>query len=322
LAFSSVHWRAVSVFLGGWRSPAALIAATIIALCPASSAAEKSTPPKPAGTYVLVARALQGCFFDTVRLSGYLVPRQEMRIPFEAEGYRITEVNVAEGDNVTTGQQLAKLVRLTADQASAAQSATAGPITLKSPVAGTVIKMSAAIGSITSPRAEPLFRIAVDGQIDLEGELPGIQLSKLKTGEPAGVEVAGAPEMSGRVRRAMVEINPATQLGRVRISLDQSAGLRLGAFAKASIDATRRCGVSVPRSAVAYGTGGTSVQVVQDGSVEARNVRVGLTSDKDAEILEGVKAGDLLVAYAGTSLRDGERVTPIFADEFGQTSSR
>ncbi|MBV9065037.1 MAG: efflux RND transporter periplasmic adaptor subunit [Methylobacteriaceae bacterium] len=321
MAFSSVHWRAVSVFLRRWRLPAALIAAAIIALFHAS-AAEKNAAPKPAGTYVLVARALQGCFFDTVRLSGYLVPRQEMQIPFEAEGYRITEVNVAEGDSVPTGQQLARLVRLTGEQASAAQSASAGPITLKSPVAGTVIKMSAAIGSITSPRAEPLFRIAVDGQIELEAELPGIQLYKLKAGEPAGVEVAGAAEMLGHVRRAMVEINPTTQLGRVRISLDQSASLRLGAFAKASIDATRRCGVSVPRSAIAYRTSGASVQVVQEGTVEARNVRVGLTSDKDAEILEGVKAGDLLVAYAGTSLGEGERVTPIFADEFGQTSSR
>jgi hypothetical protein len=78
----------------------------------------------------------------------------------------------------------------------------------------------------------------------------------------------------------------------------------------------------VPRSAVAYGTGGTSLQVVQDRLVQSRNVRVGLTSDKDAEILEGAKEGDLVIAYAGTSLRDGEKVTTIFADEFGSTSLR
>jgi multidrug efflux pump subunit AcrA (membrane-fusion protein) len=302
-------------------SLALLGAGTIISLSQAL-AADKTAPPNAAGAYVMVARAVQGCFFDTVRLSGYLVPRQEMQIPFEAEGYRITEVNVGEGDKVTAGQQVAKLVRLSGEQPPAAQFSNAQPIILKSPVAGTVIKVSAAIGSIASPRAEPLFRIAVDGQIELEAEVPGTQLSKLKPGEPARVEVAGAAEMSGRVRRAMIEINPATQLGRVRISLEESASLRFGAFAKASIDATRRCGVSVPRSAVAYGTGGTRLQAVQDGTVASRNVRVGLTSDKDAEILDGVKEGDLLVAYAGTSLRDGEKVTPIFADEFGQTSSR
>jgi multidrug efflux pump subunit AcrA (membrane-fusion protein) len=296
-------------------------AAPIVSLSQAL-AADKTAPPNAAGTYVMVARAVQGCFFDTVRLSGYLVPRQEMQIPFEAEGYRITGVSVEEGDRVTSGQQLAKLTRLTGDQTPNAQPPNPQPIIVKSPVAGTVIKVSAAIGSIASPRAEPLFRIAVNGQIELESDVPGTQLSKLKPGEPARVEVVGASEISGSVRRAMVEINPATQLGRVRISVDQSPNLRFGAFAKADIDATRRCGVSVPRSAVAYGTGGTSLQVVQDRIVESRNVRVGLTSDKDVEILDGVKEGDLVVAYAGTSLRDGEKVTTIFADEFGQTTSR
>jgi multidrug efflux pump subunit AcrA (membrane-fusion protein) len=288
----------------------------------AASAADKTAPANAAGTYVIVARAVQGCFFDTVRVGGYLVPRQEMQIPFEAEGYRITEVSVREGDKVTSGQQLAKLARLAGDQAPSPQSANTQPIIVKSPVAGMVTKVSAAVGSIASPRGEPLFRIAVDGEIELEADVPGIQLAKLKPDEPARVEVGMAPEIAGRVRRAMVEINPATQLGRVRISVDQSTGLRFGAFAKASIDATRRCGVSVPRSAVAYGTAGTSLQVVQDRIVESRNVRVGLTSDKDAEIMDGVKEGDLVVAHAGTSLRDGEKVTTIFADEFGQTSLR
>ncbi len=295
-----------------------------VAAAPAATLAADKTAPPNAATYVIVARAVQGCFFDTVRVSGYLVPRQEMQIPFEAEGYRITEVSAGEGDKITAGQQLAKLVRLTGDQAQQGGQQNLGsqPITLRSPVAGTVLKASAAIGSIASPRGEPLFRIAVDGQIELEADVPGTQLSKLKPDEPARVDIGNAAEIAGRVRRTMVEINPATQLGRVRIFIDQSAGLRFGAFAKASIDATRRCGVSVPRSAVAYGTGGTSLQLVQDRIVESRNVRVGLTSDKDAEILEGVKEGDLVVAHAGTSLRDGEKVTTIFADEFGQTSLR
>jgi multidrug efflux pump subunit AcrA (membrane-fusion protein) len=297
------------------------LSATAIAISgSAASAADKTAPANATGTYVIVSRAVQGCFFDTVRVSGYLVPRQEMQIPFEADGYRISEVSAGEGDKVTAGQQLAKLVQLPGMQQQQQQSANTQPVIIRSPVAGIITRSSAAVGSIASPRGEPLFRIAVNEQIELEAEVPGMQLSKLKPDEPARVEVGTAPEIAGRIRRPMVEINPATQLGRVRIAVDQVPGLRFGAFAKASIDATRRCGVSVPRSAVAYGTAGTSLQVVRDKVVESRNVRVGLTSDKDAEILEGVKEGDLVVAHAGTSLRDGEKVTTIFADEFGQTS--
>jgi HlyD family secretion protein len=286
------------------------------------ASADSTAPRNAAGTNVIVARAVQGCFSDTVRAGGYLVARQEMLVPFEAEGYRITEVSGAEGDKVTSGQQLVKLVRLTGDQTPPGVRSTNGVVIVRSPVAGTIIKVSAVIGSIASPRAEPLFRIAVDGQVELEAEVPGTQLAKLKPDVPARVELGTAPEIAGRVRRAMVEVNPATQLGRVRISLDQSAGLRVGAFANARIDATRRCGVSVPRSALAYGSGGMSLQVVQDGIVKSLNVDVGLTSDKDAEILNGVQEGDLVVAHAGTALRDGDKVTTIFADEFGQATLR
>jgi multidrug efflux pump subunit AcrA (membrane-fusion protein) len=305
----------VPIFLALWAPAIAISGSSALA-------ADKTAPANAAGTYVIVSRAVQGCFFDRVRVSGYLVPRQEMLIPFEADGYRITEVFAGEGDKISSGQQLAKLVQLPGvqQQQQQQQSANTQPVIIRSPVAGIITRSSAAVGSIASPRGEPLFRIAVDGQVELEAEVPGTQLSKLKPDEPARVEVGTAPEIAGRIRRPMVEINPATQLGRVRITLDQAPGLRFGAFAKASIDATRRCGVSVPRSAVAYGTAGTSLQVVRDKIVESRNVRVGLTSDKDAEVLEGVREGDLVVAHAGTSLRDGEKVTTIFADEFGQTS--
>src|SRR5438270_4243690 len=181
----------------------------------AAFAADRSAPANVAGTFVIVSRAVQGCFFDTVRVSGYLVPRHEMQIPFEAEGYRITEVSAAEGDTVASGQQLAKLVQVSGAQQP---SANTQPVIIRSPVAGLVTKVSAAVGLVASPRAEPLFRIAVDGTIELEAEVPGTQLSKLKPEESARVEVGTAPEIAGRVRRAMIELNPATQLGRVRIA--------------------------------------------------------------------------------------------------------
>ncbi|GAC1556043.1 MAG: efflux RND transporter periplasmic adaptor subunit [Beijerinckiaceae bacterium] len=305
-----------------------LLATVALAGNTAAFAADPGSPSNSAGTYVLVARAVQSCLSDTVRFTGYLVPRRELQIPFEADGYRITDVSAREGDSVTPGQQLAKLVRI-GDQPQAARAAprsqaqgTSQPAIVRAPVAGIITKVAAPVGSIASPRAEPLFRIAVDGQIELEAEVPGPRLSKLKPDTPARVEVGAPHEIAGRVRRTMVEINSATQLGRVRISLDQSDALRLGTFARASIDATQRCGVSVPRSAVAYGTTGASLQVVHDRMVESRSVRVGLASQKDVEVLEGVAEGDLVVAHAGTSLRDGETVTAIFADEFGQASVR
>ena len=48
---------------------------------------------------------------------------------------------------------------------------------------------------------------------------------------------------------------------------------------------------------------------------EGRKVRVGLVSDTNSEILDGLDVGETVVADAGTSLHDGDRVKIMFADE-------
>ena len=68
------------------------------------------------------------------------------------------------------------------------------------------------------------------------------------------------------------QIDRTTQLGRVRISLTNNPSLKVGMFARASIDAKRSCGVAVPRTAIDHLT----VQVVRGNTIETRKVRVGL----------------------------------------------
>ena len=62
------------------------------------------------------------------------------------------------------------------------------------------------------------------------------------------------------------------------------------------------------------------MQVVRDRTVETRRVVVGLLSDDSAEIREGVKEGDIVVANAGTSLHDGDKVRPMLAGDFEPTA--
>jgi HlyD family secretion protein len=119
------------------------------------------------------------------------------------------------------------------------------------------------------------------------------------------------------VRLAPGAIDMKTQLGHARVSLERDPQLRLGTFARATIEANRSRGISVPRSAVLYRTEGPSVQVVRGNVIETRLVRVGYHSDNDTEIREGLSEGDLVVANAGSSLRDGDKVKPVEADSTG-----
>jgi len=269
--------------------------------------AEPSSQPVP---QVAVVRATNGCFSSSIRVTGFLVPREEAVVTLDAPGMRVTEILASEGDRVTAGQTLARLTRDGPDTGGAAKTAT-----LKAPAAGVITRSTAVVGATASPLTpEPLFRIAVDNEIELEAEVPSIHVPALTSGQTARVEIGAPRELSGRVRLAPARIDQRTQLGRARIALERDPLIRLGIFARATIDAQRSCGISVPRSAVRYRTEGTSVQVVRNDAIETRLVQVGLHSDTDTEIRDGLREGDMVVANAGGSLRDGDKVKPLTAD--------
>jgi len=326
------HPRALAVAVAA----ATAVLATAVLVAPSRSADEKS------GAVVIVAKATKACFSASVQVTGTLVARREGLVTLDMDGYRISEIMVKEGDQVSSGQNLVRLTRQEgapgapgggapggggpppgappgAGGAAAAPPAPPTNLNLKAPAAGRITRATAVIGATANPRADPLFRIAIDGEIELEAEVPSIHVPKLASGQTARIEIEDGRELSGSVRLVPAEINPMSQLGRVRISVERDPSLRLGSFARATIDASRSCGVSVPKSAVLYKTEGTSVQVVRGKVVETRRVRVGFHSDLNVEIRDGVNEGDLIVANAGTSLRDGDQVQPKQAEEmFGE----
>jgi len=288
----------------------------VLTAAPAVFAPAIAASGEQPGVIVIVAKATHACFSDRVRVAGFLAPQQVALANVDSEGFKITEVLVNEGDMVTSGQTLARLAR------QAQGGAPAATTVVKAPAGGLVIGKMPMTGAMASIQAEPLFRIVVDGKIDLEVEVPSLHLPKLRPGATARVAIDGGPEINGRVRTVSTQIDPRGQMGKVRLSLDNDPSLRLGMFAHATIDASRSCGTSVPRSAVVGRGERTTVQVVRDGKVETRHVSLGLLSDTDVEIREGIRDGEIVVANAGTSLRDGDVVKTIFADETEQAQAR
>jgi multidrug efflux pump subunit AcrA (membrane-fusion protein) len=279
----------------------------------------------------VVATALNECFASAVRFTGLVVPRAEAIVNLNIDGYQISEIRAGEGESVSAGQVLVKLTRLSngasagnQSQNGAANSQQTATISLTSPVAGLVSKSTAKVGAVAVPMPlpppmgpEPLFRIIVDNLLEVEADVPSVDLPKVKSGELARVRLDNGQDAAAQVRTVLPEIDSRTQLGKVRLTLDSDPTIRAGTFARGTIDARHSCGVSIPRAAVLYETQGTTVQVVQDNIVETRHVRLGLMSDAGIEVLDGVKQGELVIANAGASLHDGDQVKPVFADEVG-----
>jgi len=183
---------------------------------------------------------------------------------------------------------------------------------LRAPVAGRISRRIARQGAVVAGARDPLFRIIRDDAVELEADVPELLLAKLRQGQPARIEAAGGPR-TGTVRLVSPEVSRTTRLGRVRVAIEGQGGLVIGSFARAAVEVARHEGVLAPLSAVLFQSGGAVVQVVRDGVVETRRVQVGLRSGTQAEITEGLAAGDSVVAVSGTFIRGGDRVTPVSA---------
>jgi len=259
---------------------------------------------------VPVTKATNACFSDQVRGVGLFVARREAVVMADQEGARVASVLVREGDMVVADQELVRL-----NAAPHMPGRPPGPPAsnvLKAPAAGLVTEVRTAVGAPTSPQAGPMFRIAINNELELEAMVPAVHMYKINPGVTVRISGEAVPDLVGKVRRVAPEIDRATQIGRVRISFTSKAAVKAGMFARVTIDARRSCGVSVLRSALDRQT---TLQVVKDNVVETRKVRVGLISEDSAEILEGLEVGEIVVTDAGSSLRDGDRINTIFADD-------
>ncbi|THD60359.1 MAG: HlyD family efflux transporter periplasmic adaptor subunit [Bradyrhizobium sp.] len=273
----------------------------------------------PGNALVVVTKSTNACFSDLVRVTGFVVPRREAVVGVDQEGSKVSDLLVREGDTVTDNQELARLTPPPAQPGAPAGGARSAPTSLRAPAAGLVIQVNTIVGAPASPQAGPMFRISVNNEVELDAEVPAFHMMKLNPGAIVRISRDNAPDLVGRVRLVSPQIDRATQLGHVRISLTNNPSLKVGMFARANINAKQSCnGVAVPRTAIDHLT----VQVVKGNTIETRKVRVGLVSDTSTEILEGLDVGEVVVADAGSSLHDGDQIKTIFAEDLDRTRGR
>lgn len=361
--------------------------------------ATKSSEPDLLAAAVTVVRAVPAEFAEQVSITGSLVPREEILVGPEVEGLRVVEVMADEGDRVTKGQVLARLVTdmldaqlaqndaalakataaiaqarssITSAEAkvvearnafdrgkplrqsgyisesvqdtreSAAKVADAALVSAKdalavseadrqqvqaqrreldwkrgrtdvaAPEAGVISRRVARVGGFVAGVGDPMFRIVARNEIELEAEVLDTQLARIKEGQPVTIALPGGGAATGKVRIVSPEIDKTTRLGRVRVFLGENTALRVGGFARGTITTAISRGLGVPASAVLYAPdGSTAVQVVRDGRVVARAVKLGLAQGSDVEVRDGLIEGDVVVARSGTFLRDGDAVRPL-----------
>lgn len=189
---------------------------------------------------------------------------------------------------------------------------------IKAPRAGLILSRNAVVGQIASAGGNPLFVVAEKGDIELDADVTETLLPELGVGQKVTVQPSGsATTVAGVVRLVQPEVNATTRLGKARIALPDGKGLRVGAFARGTVEVAHTEGLVLPVTAVADEGGGATVQVVKDGVVDTRKVKTGLTDAGLIEVKDGIAEGELVVSKAGTFLRGGDKVKPQLIESAG-----
>ena len=188
----------------------------------------------------------------------------------------------------------------------------------------TVLKAPIA-GQVSQRLAQPGERVGVDArileivdlrQIELESNLPSVELPNLKLGQLAQLRIEGA---EGRVTGRLVRVNPSAQAGTrtfmIYLRIEQPAGqpqaLRQGLFAEGLLNASSTRVLAVPLKSVRTDQVLPFVQLVREGKVHHQTVTLGLRGMADSEemvAVEGLREGDLLIKGATGLLRQGSKV--------------
>lgn len=161
-----------------------------------------------------------------------------------------------------------------------------------------------------------MFRIVDNRLLDLTVTVPSGQLPTLRAGQQIEFTTDAVPgrTFTGTVMFINPAVDPVSRSAKVVAEVPNRDGaLRGGLFVRGRILADTRRGVlTVAREAlldwnVADGTAG--LFVVRDGTAERRAVRVGRASGDQAEITEGLAAGEPVITRGGFALRPGDRVS-------------
>ena len=187
-----------------------------------------------------------------------------------------------------------------------------GRLAVRAPAAGLVLTRAVEAGQIVSSGSPALFRIARDGELELQARLAEQDLASLAVGRPAQVVPVGSTRsFTGRIWQMSPIIDPTSRQGVARIALPYDPALRPGGFASATITSGSVDQPLLPQSAVlAEGKTNFVYVVGPDNKVVRRTVTVGQVADAGISIASGLDGTEQVVVSAGAFLNPGDVVIP------------
>jgi RND family efflux transporter MFP subunit len=191
---------------------------------------------------------------------------------------------------------------------------------ITAPFAGTVTQRYANLGTLvqagtnSSTQALPLVRLSEDDRFRLVIPVPESYVRYIRIGDTAQVTVpALSRSYTGTIARFSVDVKEDTRTMHTEVDIyNTDRKLIPGLYAEATLALDQKSNaIAVPLQAVSQTGENASVYVVTpSGTIDVRNVRLGIQTPTDAEVLSGLAEGEMAVVSDRSGLKAGQRVRP------------
>jgi len=192
--------------------------------------------------------------------------------------------------------------------------------TITAPFAGVITQRFANQGALmqagtsSSTQAMPLVRLSEDDRFRLVIPVPESYVRYIHVGDRVQVSVPSLNRtLPGKVARFSQDVKQDTRTMHTEVDVPNPNGaLVQGLYAEATITLESKNNVlSVPLQAVSHNGDETSVYVVDPANkLESRPLVLGIQTASEAEVVSGLKEGDLVVVSDRSGLKSGEEVQP------------
>lgn len=182
--------------------------------------------------------------------------------------------------------------------------------TVSAPFSGTVTKKIANIGDMASP-GMTLLQIENSDSLQVIAHVPESLLLKVSEGDSLSIEIPAADlTLTGKVAEVAPAADPMSRTAPVKIDIASGPDLRVGQFARISLEGTGETTLMLKKTAVLSRGQMDLVFVVKKNEKVAsmRLVRTGTESDGNIEIISGLEPGEQVVVSNNDKLQDGQPI--------------
>ena len=185
-------------------------------------------------------------------------------------------------------------------------------LNIVAPKGGIILDRSVEPGQTVTQGSGVLFRIAQNGEMELQAGLSESDLARVSVGTSAEVVPVGTSgSFTGQIWQISPTIDAQSRQGTARIALSYDRALRPGGFASAQIRSGSSESIVLPESAVQSDNKGSYVYVVgKDNKIERKAITTGGVTAEGVSVASGLVGTEKIVLFAGGFLNPGETVNP------------